>query len=221
MSPAGKMYGGKKIYIPLLAQTSGAVQILGTGNVNLPGSYTTVGGECIVVGAVFASTTDTVVVSGAGATWSAINENATGPEAYLFVGANCSAGQTKITVTDPDAEEGAICIGVFGNVATAPVNSSKKGTASGPGATTASLSYAQGDLVLGVTTCYNNVAGILAPTWSNGATTNEVDQGTDSAFRWVRLDYLLPTSSATTTLKENDGGAATASNAIAADLSPL
>lgn len=198
-------------------------------SITLPSSYTTVAGDCIVVAFTMAGS-NSPTGSGCGATWVTILAGNAPPTAALLIGYGCTAGGTSISLAGwAGSEAGTAAVTVFGGVqySSNPITGSQVGFTSAGGAasvTTASLSYAAGEMIVGMGGSGNGAnffAASPAASWSNGATNNNawVNSG---QVRPTRLDYSIPTSGSSTTLTEtlNTQGTSAPLYAIAAALLP-
>lgn len=177
----------------------------------LPSSYSTVGGDCIVL-ALSISGSPTIGVSGCGGTW-VVNTSGTGPISVIAIGYGCTAGGTAISVTGANGLQGDYAIGVFSGVfATAnPIRNTAVATpATGTTLTTASLTYVAGDLLIGAGSDGGTAVWTLPSVWSNGGTDNTV--ATSNVERAIVQTYQVSTSGTSTTYKVTN----TVSNALRA-----
>ena len=193
--------------VPTLKQTNTTTITPGGSSpfsVTLPGSYTTVLNDCILVGMCIGGS-NALTFSGCGATWTAIQEDAA-PRLWLAVGYGCSAGGTSISVTGTTSTVGDIVVSVWSNLAHAvsPVASSVAATSAAAAVanlTSPSISYAADQLVLAVGGAGSTgFAGGTPPVWGDSATNTNVF--VSNSQRATRVDYEIPAGSGSTTVEE-------------------
>lgn len=198
----------------LRAHSSGGVSRSATSQ-TITLTTATNAGDCVVLAVTSNNTpasswgTGPATVSGLGATWvpsgsydllPAVTGSSTTQVAF-FVGYNCSASQTSISLTGLPTASGTTVWGLFAGVqATANPITSYAGNTSFGGAgaavTTSSGSYNANDLVLGFG--YSYQWGNTTATWSNGSTNNNVDPST-SNVRYPWISWISPATSGSTT----------------------
>ncbi|MDE1828485.1 MAG: hypothetical protein KGH65_04975 [Candidatus Micrarchaeota archaeon] len=187
----------------LRGHTTGCVTVNTPSTVaTLP--VTTVAGDCIVVCfAIAGADVGGISVSGGGATWLGPLQNAA--FSMAFIGYNCVGGSTSITIgaSQGSGDIGQASIGIFSGVLASsnPVRSSlNTGTA-----TSGSVSYVVGDLLIGNGGGFGTTSSSPNPSWSNGATDNLIDRWTAAGSeRWNWTSYCVPSSGSSTTYTSGD-----------------
>lgn len=184
-------------------------------------AVTTNAGDCILIAVWANGATSDPTGSGAGATW--VTYAQADHQSALIVGYNCSAGQTTCTVTAPGGSSTPavpglnIDVSVWSGIRSAsnPVIGSPNLTQipapSGLTIVSGSVSYSTNDLVFGAAISEDQLSTYGAGIWSNGATNNRTNIGA----QYVAGDYIIPTTSGSTTLTEQSGSTATKSIILA------
>jgi len=206
--------------IALENQQNGAL-IASGDSVSLP--QTTALGDCIVL-ALCSSGTAGMTPSGAGATWlEAVSETTGAPALYIWIGYNCSAGNTTFGVSYSGSSPTYV-LGMFSGVATvgplvttteANTNSSVK-TVTSP-----STPYAAGQLIVAAVG-FDSPAALTwsGTTWSNGDATTSLGANAVDGKRVTEADFVLPSTGTATTATYTWSPAATSVNVATVVLAP-
>lgn len=170
----------------------------------LGSSYSTQAGDCLVVVLLDNQSVQTLTVTGCGATWvQAANLVVNNAGLYLWIGYNCTAGGTTITVTGGSSWNGGAAFGAFQGVLSTgnPIRGSVASGSANTGltATTSSLGYVNGDLLIGAGTTVTADTWTTPSVWSNGGTDNTIQTHTTPGG--VIATYQVSASGSATTYK--------------------